>query len=195
MGEVRRLTVDSTDVGQGGSVSARVAAVRMGSQEAGFGSATGVSVWPSCVPSGPTQVIEGASPDQSIGAQGQHPLTDATILVVEDDEDIADILEVWLMIEGATVLVARTGGEGLNLAHERMPDLILLDMDLPDMDGLTVASELKSSLTTCNIPAVATTARTEPGDQERCLQAGGCDYVSKPFEFDVLRRAMERAVS
>ena len=116
------------------------------------------------------------------------------VLAIEDNEMIAGVVEAFLKLEGAVPLFAGTGSEGLNIARREHPDVILLDMDLPDLDGLTVAAELRQSVATRDIPVIATTGRNAPGDREDCLEAGCTDYVAKPFGLGELRDTIARAL-
>ena len=88
-----------------------------------------------------------------------------------------------------TILEATDGGEGLEKALTERPDLILLDMSLPKMDGFTVAGKIKEEDKTRHIPVIAMTARAMKGDREMILEAGCDDYISKPIEpDDVLKK-------
>jgi len=104
------------------------------------------------------------------------------ILVVEDDplnmELVADLLEV----AGYTVLQAETAKDGIELARSAKPVLILMDVRLPDIDGLTATGILKKDPTTMHIPVVALTASVMPGDEARSLAAGCAGYIRKPID-------------
>lgn len=108
-------------------------------------------------------------------------MTEARILVVEDNavnrELICDLLEA----EGYTVLEATDGAEGIDLARREHPDLILMDLQLPNVDGFTATGVLKSDPQTAHIPIIAVTAYTMKGDREKALQAGCDGYLSKPI--------------
>lgn len=106
-----------------------------------------------------------------------------TILFVEDNEMNADMLSRRLARRGFTVSVAVDGRAGLDQARSLLPDLILLDISLPVMDGWEVARELKASENTRKIPIVALTAHALAGDREKALEAGCDDYDSKPVDF------------
>ncbi len=101
----------------------------------------------------------------------------ATVLVVEDERDIRDLLRRYLEREGHAVLSTGTGAEALRLLYESAPDLVLLDLGLPDIDGLDVLS----AATTVSIPVIALTARSSVEDRIRGLERGADDYVTKPF--------------
>jgi two-component system alkaline phosphatase synthesis response regulator PhoP len=101
-----------------------------------------------------------------------------TILIVEDDRRISTIACDYLRHAGFAVLTADTGEAGLRLAAEHHPDLVVLDLRLPGMDGFAVASQLRKDST---VPIIMLTARVEEADRIRGLEAGADDYISKPF--------------
>ena len=105
----------------------------------------------------------------------------ATVLIVEDDPDIVELLQYTLEREGYPVLAAQNGEKGLAEAKRRKPDLILLDLMLPGLDGLEVCKALKSHDSTKNIPIVMLTAKGEESDVVVGLEFGADDYVRKPF--------------
>lgn len=103
---------------------------------------------------------------------------DKTILVVEDEKAIADILIFNLQREGYRTLEANDGPEGLRLAQESGPDLVLLDVMLPGMDGFEVCRRLRQ---TSQVPILMLTAREEEADKVMGLELGADDYITKPF--------------
>ncbi|MGD9160085.1 MAG: response regulator [Desulfobacteraceae bacterium] len=115
------------------------------------------------------------------------------ILVVDDEEDILELVRYNLTREGYNVLSASTGEEGLNNAKSKLPDLIILDLMLPGIDGLDVARSLKSDNNTKNIPIIMLTAKGEEADIVTGLELGADDYISKPFSPRILT-ARVRAV-
>ena len=108
------------------------------------------------------------------------------ILVVDDEEDLLELLRFNLSGEGFSVTCVATGEEALDKVAEEVPDLILLDLMLPGMDGLEVARRLKSQALTKEIPIVMLTAKGEEGDIVKGLERGADDYVTKPFSRKVL---------
>ena len=101
------------------------------------------------------------------------------ILVVEDDEEIVDVLRRTLRADGYEVRAATEGSGALELAHDFQPDLVVLDLGLPDMDGLEVCDRLREI---SSVPILMLTARAETGDRVGGLDAGADDYLTKPFE-------------
>jgi len=108
------------------------------------------------------------------------------VLVVDDEEDILELLRFNLSREGYAVSCAASGEEALRLAKAEVPDLVLLDLMLPGMDGLQVAKRLKEEESTGNIPIVMLTAKGEESDIVTGLELGADDYVTKPFSNKVL---------
>jgi len=107
----------------------------------------------------------------------------AKILLVEDNEMNRDMLSRRLTKRGHEVVIAVDGQEGVNMAGSEAPEVILLDMSLPVMDGWEAARVLKADEGTKSIPIIALTAHAMAGDRERCLEAGCEDYDTKPVEF------------
>lgn len=108
------------------------------------------------------------------------------ILVVEDEDDILDLVGYNLSREGYRVRTAITGEEALKKVREEAPDLIILDLMLPGIDGFDVCKELKSNPHTASIPVVMLTAKTGEADQVSGLELGSDDYIVKPFSPSVL---------
>jgi CheY-like chemotaxis protein len=104
------------------------------------------------------------------------------ILVIEDNfvnlELVTDLLEA----NGFSVLHARTAEEGLRLARELVPDLVLMDLSLPGMDGLAATKAMKADSSTCHVPVIALTAHAMRGDEAAALSAGCDGYLSKPID-------------
>ncbi len=109
-------------------------------------------------------------------------MTPEQILVVDDDADIARFLELNLQLEGFGVQLAASGAEALAAIEGAVPDLVLLDVVLPDLDGIEVCRRLRASPTTANLPVILLTARTFAADKVVGLAAGADDYVIKPFD-------------
>ncbi|MFM6191908.1 MAG: response regulator [Planktothrix sp.] len=113
------------------------------------------------------------------------------ILLVEDNEMNRDMLKRRLVRKGYEVLIAVDGAEGVELARSMMPNLILMDMSLPVMDGWEATRQIKADAKTGSIPVIALTAHAMAGDREKCLKAGCDDYDTKPVEFPRLLEKIE----
>ena len=110
----------------------------------------------------------------------------ATILIIEDNEANAELLSINLQDAGFSLLFAEDGATGISIAYRDLPDLILMAMSLPVIDGWEAARILKANRVTRNIPLIALTAHAMSGDRHRCLEAGCDDYESKPLNFPYL---------
>jgi two-component system cell cycle response regulator DivK len=106
----------------------------------------------------------------------------ATVLLVEDNEDNLRIYSTFLTYSGYRVLEAADGEAGLALARSELPDVILMDVSIPKMDGYEVTRRLKSDPATAQIPVIALTAHALPSDRDRALDAGCDGYIPKPAE-------------
>ena len=104
-----------------------------------------------------------------------------TVLIVEDDADVVDLLRYNLGKAGFGVLIARDGLKGLEIARKDRPDLVVLDLRLPQMDGYAVCKALKNDSDTAALPIVILTARAEPRERVHGLEIGADDYMTKPF--------------
>ena len=113
----------------------------------------------------------------------------AKILLVEDNEMNRDMLSRRLKKKGYDVVMALDGQRGVEMASEESPDIILLDMSLPVMDGWDAARVLKASEATSSIPIIALTAHAMAGDRDKALNAGCDDYDTKPVD---LKRLLEK---
>ncbi|HEY9700203.1 MAG TPA: response regulator [Trichocoleus sp.] len=105
------------------------------------------------------------------------------ILLVEDNEMNRDMLSRRLERKGLQVLIAVDGKQGVTMAQTEIPDLILMDMSLPVLDGWSATRQLKMIPVTQSIPIIALTAHAMAGDRDKCLEAGCDDYDTKPVEF------------
>ncbi len=112
------------------------------------------------------------------------------VLLVEDNEMNRDMLSRRLIRKGHEVVMAVNGQIGVDMASSENPDIILLDMSLPVMDGWTAAGHLKSNPETKDIPIIALTAHAMAEDKEKALAAGCDDYDTKPVEFKRLLEKM-----
>jgi DNA-binding response OmpR family regulator len=125
------------------------------------------------------------------------------ILVIEDDEIVARVIERSLRGEEYKVTIANSGVDGLKTARRAVPDLVLLDVIMPGMDGYTVCREMRNDPLLVNVPVLFLTAKIKDEDRITGFQAGGDDYLCKPFNIEeltlrvraILRRTHSQAVS
>lgn len=119
------------------------------------------------------------------------------LLIVEDDPDVAEMIAVFFRGKGYHVVTAERGEEGLDACQTRPPDLVILDIRLPDLDGYEVARRLRADRHTSHIPIVFLTERRERQDRLYGLELGADEYITKPFDFQELhlrvRNALDRA--
>ena len=108
----------------------------------------------------------------------------AKILIIEDNDQNLYLETFILQKNGHEIIQARNGEIGIALAAETLPDLILLDIQLPGMDGYTVAEELRKNPSITDIPIVAVTSYAMTGDRERILESGCTGYIEKPIDPD-----------
>jgi len=113
------------------------------------------------------------------------------ILVIEDNEDNLSLMRLLLERANYEVLAATNGFAGLEAARAEQPNLILLDLAMPEMDGWEVARELKNDIVTRNIPIIAVTAHALPKDRERAVEAGCNAFIVKPFSVSKLISEIE----
>lgn len=110
----------------------------------------------------------------------------SSVLIVEDNIDNYELVRFLLERAGQGTLWARSGREGVDMAKTNQPDLIIMDLSLPEMDGWTATERIKSDPETGHIPIVALTAHTLPGDRKRALDVGCDGYLSKPINISLL---------
>jgi CheY-like chemotaxis protein len=117
------------------------------------------------------------------------------ILIVEDNEMNRDVLSRRLRRQGYEVLIATAGLDGLRLADHARPDLILMDLGMPDIDGWECAKRLKAGVVTAAIPIIALTAHAMLDDRQKALDAGCDDFDTKPIDFSGLLEKMNRLLA
>jgi CheY-like chemotaxis protein len=115
----------------------------------------------------------------------------AKILIVEDNEDNWDMLSRRLKKKGFEVVIAVDGKLGVDKARSENPDLILMDLSLPVMNGFEAIGQLRADASTQHIPIIALTAHAMTGDREKAIGAGSNDYETKPVDFKKLLGKME----
>ncbi|GAB4527066.1 MAG: hypothetical protein Fur0018_12530 [Anaerolineales bacterium] len=111
-----------------------------------------------------------------------------TILYVEDNPDNRLLVRRILMVEGFNIVEAESATRALDIIHDLKPDLILMDINMPDMDGYTLTAKLKKIPHLKGVPVIALTANVMRGDKERTLDAGCDGYIQKPVDVDGLPR-------
>jgi two-component system cell cycle response regulator DivK len=117
------------------------------------------------------------------------------VLLVEDNEMNRDMLSRRLVRRGFEVLIAIDGEQGVHMARTELPDLILMDMNLPVLDGWGATRQIKADASTQAIPLIALTAHAMTGDRDKALEAGCDDYDTKPIELPRLLEKMDRLLN
>jgi PleD family two-component response regulator len=118
----------------------------------------------------------------------------ASILIVEDDPDVADMLDAYFNVQGYLVRTANAGEEAIQACRASRPDLVILDIRLPDIDGYEVARRLRTSQRTMHIPIIFLTEKRNRADRLQGLELGADDYISKPFDIQELRLRVRNAM-
>ncbi len=119
-------------------------------------------------------------------------LKGTAVFVADDDADNLDGLEFLIADEGATVRTAGSAREALNVLRTWTPDVILLDVSLPDMDGCELLATIRREPTLREVPAVAVTGHALARDRRRCREAGFAEHMTKPLDLDALIRLIAR---
>ena len=121
-------------------------------------------------------------------------MSEGRILVVEDDFDISNMLQLYFKSQGYEVFVAPRGGVALDLTRQKLPNVIVLDIMLPDIDGYEVCRRLRTNLRTSHIPIIFLTQKDERSDKIRGLELGADDYITKPFDVEELRLRVRNTI-
>jgi two-component system cell cycle response regulator DivK len=116
------------------------------------------------------------------------------ILVVEDNMDTYELMRFILERDGYETFLAMNGRDGLSAARKQKPDLILMDMSMPEMNGWEATRRIKKDPKTGSIPLIAVTAHALPGDRQRALDAGCNEYITKPMDLSELVEAVNRTL-
>ncbi len=117
------------------------------------------------------------------------------ILIVEDDSDLVYVLQRLVGLLGYDTIVAKTGKEAVKIATSKLPDLIILDIMIPEMNGFEVPREIRANKETQGIPIIAVTALTAYKDKQQCFQSGCTDYIPKPFIPTKLASCIEKLLN
>jgi len=121
-------------------------------------------------------------------------MSDGRVLVVEDDFDISNMLQLYFKSLGYEVYVAPRGGVALEMTRQKMPNVIVLDIMLPDIDGYEVCRQLRMNLRTSHIPIIFLTQKDERSDKIMGLELGADDYITKPFDVEELRLRVRNTI-
>jgi diguanylate cyclase (GGDEF)-like protein len=121
-------------------------------------------------------------------------MSNGRILIVEDDYDISNMLRIFFSNEGYHVEIAARGNDALEKCRKKLPDLIVLDIMLPDMDGYDVCLQLRRTTRTSHIPIIFLTQKDERSDRIHGLEVGGDDYITKPFDIEELKLRVRTAI-
>jgi DNA-binding response OmpR family regulator len=116
------------------------------------------------------------------------------LLIVEDDFDISSMLHIYFDSQGYETIVATRGEEALEVCRRRLPNLVILDIMLPDINGYDVCRRLRGNLRTSHIPVIFLTQKDERSDQIAGLESGADDYITKPFDLQLLLLRVEGAL-
>ena len=130
--------------------------------------------------------IESSSPTLDSSADVLVPLSSPLILLVEDNKANSLTFSAYLQAKGYRLILAEDGATAIALAQSEQPDLILMDIQIPGMDGLEVIKHLRDDLQFLNKPIIALTALATDSDRDRCLAAGANNYLSKPVKMKEL---------
>lgn len=122
-------------------------------------------------------------------------MSEGRILVVEDNMDTYELVRFILEKNGFETFLAMNGRDGVNAAGKQMPDLIIMDLSLPEMDGWTATRLIKGNPKTAFIPLIALTAHALPSDRQRAMDAGCDDYITKPMDLEELLEAIRRWIN
>ncbi len=121
-------------------------------------------------------------------------MSDGRILIVEDDFDISNMLRIFFTGQGYNVEVAVRGNDALEMCRRHVPDLVVLDIMLPDMDGYAVCKSMRTTTRTSHIPIIFLTQKDERSDKIAGLELGADDYITKPFDIEELKLRVGTAI-
>ena len=117
------------------------------------------------------------------------------ILVVEDDLDISKMLRIYFDSQGYDVFVANRGLEALDTVRKKLPDVAILDINLPDIDGYEICRTLRTNVRTSQVPVIFLTQKDERSDKIHGLELGADDYITKPFDIEELKLRVQGAIT
>jgi CheY-like chemotaxis protein len=116
----------------------------------------------------------------------EQKMKQSRLLLVDDNEGNISLFQDYLQAQGFYIIVARNGAEAIERTQEEKPDLILMDIQMPGMDGLEATRRLRGDASLAQLPIIVLTALAMPGDKENCLAAGANEYLSKPVNLEKL---------
>ncbi|HHN93893.1 MAG TPA: response regulator [Anaerolineae bacterium] len=122
-------------------------------------------------------------------------MSQGRMMIVEDDPDISNMLRIYFQSQGYDVSVAQRGEDALEMCRQQLPNIIVLDIMLPDMDGYDVCRHLRSNLRTSHIPIIFLTQKDERSDKIHGLELGADDYITKPFDLEELKLRVKNAMT
>lgn len=117
-----------------------------------------------------------------------------SVLIVEDNMDTYELMRLILELNGYETFLAVNGRDGVDAALNQMPDLILMDLAMPEMDGWEAARRIRQNPKTGSVPIIAVTAHALPGDRQRALDAGCDEYITKPMDLEELMRLVKQVL-
>ncbi len=118
----------------------------------------------------------------------------AGVLVIDDEQDIQLLCRLNMAREGLAIREATCGADGLEMAAQDIPEVVVLDIMMPEMDGFEVLRRLKDDARTCDVPVVMLTARTSEEDRRRSRELGAALFVTKPFAPDELAKSVDALI-
>ena len=121
-------------------------------------------------------------------------MSSGRILIVEDDYDISNMLRIFFSNEGYQVEIAGRGNDALDKCRKKLPDLVVLDIMLPDMDGYAICRAMRSTTRTSHIPIIFLTQKDERSDRIAGLELGADDYITKPFDIEELKLRVRTSI-
>jgi CheY-like chemotaxis protein len=137
-------------------------------------------------------LLQGTDLHQMGPADGEEPFSrQCVVLLAEENEDTIEVISEYLQHQDCRLIVARNGREAVDRARSEQPDLILMDIQMPHMDGLEATQLIRAERRLKDVPIIATTALAMPGDRSRFLAAGMNGYISKPFSLKALKQTIE----
>jgi len=122
-------------------------------------------------------------------------MSQGRMLVVEDDFDISNMLRIYFQSQGYEVAVAARGEDALEMCRHQLPQIVVLDIMLPDMDGYDVCRQMRDNLRTSHIPIIFLTQKDERSDKIQGLELGADDYITKPFDVEELKLRVKNAIA